>query len=51
MMRVLCFLVIALGFVFIFIHPEQAGAMVPLMIAGVAGKWLQKKGEGEGDGQ
>lgn len=48
MMRVLCFLVITLGFAFIFMNPEQAGAMVPLMISGVAGKWLQKKGEGDG---
>lgn len=49
MMRLLSFLTIILGFAFVFVNPEQSTETMLLMGGALTGKWLQKKGESDGN--
>lgn len=49
MMRLLSFLTIILGFAFVFVNPDRSTETMVLMAGALAGKWLQKKGENDGN--
>lgn len=49
MMRVLAFIVTVSALPVLYLHPEQSVPVCGLIGAAIAGKWLQKKGEPDGN--